>query len=194
MSRRTDTPSEAALRDYGDALRRHRAARRRLVGRAALTGMGCAALLLTTASPPMPRLLWNASASAPIGLYRVSRDRAIDVGDMVIAWPPASVRAIAAARRYLPRGVPLVKRVAAGPGDRICAAGSSIVIDGRAVASRRAVDRHSRPLPWWSGCRTLRDHHYLLLMADVADSFDGRYFGITNGSEIIGRARLLWRR
>lgn len=194
MSRRTDTPSEAALRDYGDALRRHRAARRRLVGRAALTSMGCAALLLTMAAPPMPRLLWNASASAPIGLYRVSPGSTVGVGDMVIAWPPASVRAIAAARRYLPRGVPLVKRVAAGPGDRICAAGSSIVIDGRAVASRRAMDRHSRPLPWWSGCRTLRDHQYLLLMADVADSFDGRYFGITNGSEIIGRARLLWRR
>ena len=194
MSRRTDTASEAALRDYGDALRRQRADRSRLVVRAAMIGTGCAALLLTTATPPTPRLLWNASASAPIGLYAVSPSGAVDVGDMVVAWPPASVGAMAATRHYVPRGVPLVKRIAAGPGDRICASGPSIAIDGRVAVSRLATDRRGRPLPWWSGCWSLRDHQYLLLMADVRDSFDGRYFGITNGSDIIGRARLLWRR
>ncbi|WP_454882615.1 S26 family signal peptidase [Sphingomonas oryzagri] len=193
MSRRTDTASEAALRDYGDALRRRRATRRRLAVRAGLIGTGCAALLFTMAKKPAPRLLWNASASAPVGLYAVSSDGAVDVGDMVIAWPPESVSAMAATRHYLPRGVPLVKRIVAGPGDRICASGPAILIDGRVVASRLATDHHGRPLPWWSGCRTLRDHQYLLLMADVPDSFDGRYFGVTNGSDIIGRARLLWR-
>ena len=194
MSRRADTASEAALRDYGDALRRQRANRRRLGVRAALIGTGCAVLLLTTATPPTPRLLWNASASAPVGLYGVSPNSAVDVGNMVIAWPPASVRAMAATRHYLPRGVPLVKRIAAGPGDRICASGASISIDGRVVASRLTRDRQGRALPWWSGCRSLRDHQYLLLMAAIPDSFDGRYFGITNGFDIIGRARLLWRR
>lgn len=194
MTRRTDTASELVLRDYGDALRRRRAAHHRLAVRAGLIGMGCFALLLTTATKPTPRLLWNASASAPVGLYGVSPSGAVDVGDMVVAWPPASVGAMAATRHYLPRGVPLVKRIAAGPGDRICASGPSIVIDGRVAVSRLATDRHGPPLPWWSGCRSLRDGQYLLLMAAVPDSFDGRYFGITNGSDIIGRARLLWRR
>ena len=38
----------------------------------ALIGLGAAALATTIALPPTPWLVWNASASAPIGLYAVS--------------------------------------------------------------------------------------------------------------------------
>jgi conjugative transfer signal peptidase TraF len=186
--------SDAALRDFGDALRQRRHARRQFANRAFLTGLGCSILLITAELPPAPRLLWNASASAPIGLYGVAPGMITQVGDMVVARPPAAARMVAASRRYLPLGVPLVKRVAAGPGDRVCASGVSISIDGQRVATRRPSDPHGRRMPWWSGCRSLRDNQYFLLMADVPDSFDGRYFGITNGSDIVGRARLLWRR
>ena len=49
-------------------------------------------------------------------------------------------------------------------------------------------------MPAWSGCRTLGPDAYFLLMAGVADSFDGRYFGITREADVVGKAQLLWRR
>ncbi len=90
--------------------------------------------------------------------------------------------------------MPLVKRIAAGPGDVICAKRTIVSIDGRPVVVRRSYDLLGRPMPWWSGCRWLRVGQYLLLMAGVSTSFDGRYFGVTTSVDIIGRARLLWER
>jgi len=126
---------------------------RTLQRRAAWIALGCGCVAATIVAPPLPRLLWNASASAPVGLYRVEPGRPVIRGDMVIARTPIAVRALAASRHYIPANVPLVKRVAGVPGDQICAIGSTITLNGRALATRRASDRLGRPLPWWSGCR-----------------------------------------
>ncbi|MDQ8757468.1 S26 family signal peptidase [Sphingosinicella sp. LHD-64] len=160
------------------------------MGAAGLLALGLAATIM---APPRPRLVWNASPSAPIGLYAVV-EGAPAAGDIVIAWPPASVRQLAARRHYLPANVPLVKRVAAGPGDRLCALGSGILVNGRRVARRLARDGAGRPMPWWRGCTRLRAGSWFLLVADSPASFDGRYFGPTGGRDMIGKARLLWAR
>jgi len=156
-----------------------------------------AALVLLAVPPvygPAPRLVWNASASAPIGLYRVQPLARVMRGEMVIARAPAGVRALAAQRHYLPTGVPLVKRIAGLPGDTVCAIGTVITINAQTVAQRRARDTAGRPLPWWTGCRRLAPHSVFLLMADAPGSFDGRYFGPTPTADLIGKARLLWAR
>ncbi|BBE35271.1 S26 family signal peptidase [Sphingosinicella microcystinivorans] len=192
MTRRDTRGGDLPLIAWGDELRRARFARRRLIRRtgalAALIGL----VGTTIAVPPAPRLIWNASASAPIGLYAVAPDAPPNAGDMVIAWVPESARRLAATRRYIPMNVPLVKRVAAVPGDTVCAIGDAVFIDGRRVAVRRAADRMGRAMPWWTGCRTLRGGDYFLLMDAAPASFDGRYFGITDRRDIIGTARLLW--
>jgi conjugative transfer signal peptidase TraF len=141
---------------------------------------------------PAPRIVWNASASAPIGLYWVSPGAKVRPGDMVVARLDSRVGRFAAKRQYLPPGVPLVKRVAAVAPSRVCALGARLTIDGRFAASRLASDGAGRPLAWWSGCRALRDGE-VLLMGDTQRSFDGRYFGPTPASDLIGRARLVWR-
>jgi type IV secretory pathway protease TraF len=51
-----------------------------------------------------------------------------------------------------------------------------------------------RPLPQWEGCETLGPGEFFLMMADVSDSFDGRYFGVTERRGIIGRLVPLWTR
>ena len=160
---------------------------------AAFAGFASAVLAVTVVWPPRPLLVWNASASAPIGLYGVGSPRKVRPGDTVIAWPPAGVGALAAERRYLPSNVPLVKRVSSAAGDRVCAAGEAIWVNGRYAAHRRAFDGRGRPMPSWTGCRTLSSAEYLLLN-DSPDSFDGRYFGVTQRDEIVGRAVLLWAR
>jgi len=143
---------------------------------------------------PRPRLVWNASASAPEGLYRVTPGGPIAVGDMVIATVPARYRRLAAARHYVPANVPLVKQVAAGAGDQICALGRDLYRDGIWLADRRDVDSARRPMPAWQGCVRLRGGQYFLLMATSPLSFDGRYFGISDRRDIIGKAELLWAR
>lgn len=177
---------------WGEALRADRARRRRLRRRGVLIGAGIAALNLTLVFPPAPRLVWNHTASAPVGLYLVTPGAPLAPGDMVVAWPPEPARTLAAHRHYLPSGVPLVKRVAGAAGDTICASGDRVMLDGKPLARRLAVDPSGRPLPRWEGCRRLRQGSYFLLMTLRPDSFDGRYFGVTGERDIIGKARPLW--
>lgn len=194
MTRRRNSTSEAPLLAWGEALRA-RARRRLKLHRIALgIAAGTLALGLTIAFPPAPRLVWNASASAPIGLYWVSPGAPIAQGNMVIARVPERYRHMAAERRYLPMNVPLVKRVAAGPGDEICALGGSIFLDGKPIVRRLEKDGKGRPMPRWQGCIRLRWGQYFLLMTDSPASFDGRYFGISTASDIFGPARLIWAR
>jgi conjugative transfer signal peptidase TraF len=170
--------------------------RRRTRGRLAIASLtACAAVPLTASiawKPPV-LLVWNASASAPLGLYRLRPTAPVRRGDMVIAWTPRPARELAAARHYLPANVPLVKRVAAAAGDRVCAAGRAVSINGTRVAMRQRSDGAGRPMPWWSGCRRLGQREYFLLM-DRRDSFDGRYFGVTRSEDLVGRTVLLWKR
>jgi type IV secretory pathway protease TraF len=112
---------------------------------------------------------------------------------MAVAWPPPGARRLAARRRYLPANVPLVKTVAATSGARLCAAGSRVTVDGRLVALRRSLDPSGRLMPWWSGCVRLQPGDVFLLSPGVGEAFDGRYFGVTRPSEIIGSAKLLWK-
>jgi type IV secretory pathway protease TraF len=167
-------------------VRSHWARSSALAALALVIGIGC-----TLHARPLPVLLWNASASSTPGLSLVSSVTFLHPGDIAIAWPPPAARRLADARHYLPMGVPLVKRVAAVSGDRVCGTGPTVTVDGRLAAVRRARDPSGRVLPWWSGCRLLGPGE-LLLLSDMPDAFDGRYFGVTSPAQVIGRGRLLW--
>ena len=161
--------------------------------RASLIGLGIGVLLGTIADPPQVRLLWNASASAPVGLYLIAPGSPLEVGDMVAARAPDGARQLAAKRGYLPSGVPLVKRVAATRGSQVCGLRARITVDGRTVARRRKRDALGRLMPWWTGCRRLQPGEVLLLNR-VKASFDSRYFGPVERTAILGKAVLIWPR
>jgi conjugative transfer signal peptidase TraF len=163
-----------------------------LRGRIAFTALVLAAVC-ATAVPRRPLLLWNSSPSSPIGLYLLQSHRSPGVGDFVAAWPPDGARRLASERGYLPFAVPLVKRVGATAGDEVCSSGPVLRINRNMVARRRALDRSGRPLPTWSGCRKLMPGE-ILLLSGSPDAFDGRYFGITRGEQLLARATLLWAR
>lgn len=193
MSRRRASANDAPLLAWGDALRAEKVRRRRLDRRIFAVSLVIGALALTIPLPPAPRLVWNASASAPVGLYVVAPGASAEPGEMVVARVPHRYRQLAATRRYVPLNVPLVKRVAAYAGDEVCALGQEIFVNGRWIAERRLVDARGRSMPMWSGCTILRGHQLFLLM-DNPESFDGRYFGVTERRDVIGKARLLWAR
>jgi conjugative transfer signal peptidase TraF len=157
---------------------------RRLVLAAGL--LACLALSAT----PRPRLLLNTTASVPVGLYRLSPAGSPRVGDLVVVAPNDALATFLAEGGWLPRGVPLIKPVAATAGQSVCRVGPSVTIDGRTVGHALSIDARGRPLPNWSGCRQLGPAEVFLL-APVFGSLDGRYFGITDGAQILARARPL---
>ena len=147
-----------------------------------------AAFVIIAAVDPFPRVIWNASASAPIGLYRIQPDSDPAIGTLVAITPPERWSRWMAERGYLPEGVPLLKAVAAKAGQRVCRIGDAVSVDARPVAIARARDGRGRPLPVWQGCRTLKRGEIFLLNPSVPDSLDGRYFGPLPISTVIGRA------
>jgi conjugative transfer signal peptidase TraF len=185
-------PGDLPLIAWGEALRAARSRRRRLRNRGLALGLLTSLLIATIPLPPPPRLLWNMSKSAPMGLYLVRPGASLSRGDMVAAFAPGPARLLAARRHYLPFNVPLIKRVAAAPGDIVCARGRAVFVNGIRVALRLSHDARGRTLPWWEGCEPLLPGRYLLLMTHAPASFDGRYFGAVGEAEIIGPARPLW--
>lgn len=150
-------------------------------------GLALAALALAPVAARAPRLIWNASASLPIGLYRLEPTRADAAGELVAYRPAPEWSRAFAARGYLPDGVPLLKPVAATPPSVVCRQGRRIVIDGRTVAMALEKDRAGRPLPRWSGCITLGPEAVFLLAPDVPHALDGRYFGPVDRRDLLGR-------
>ncbi|MBM1315775.1 S26 family signal peptidase [Sulfitobacter mediterraneus] len=139
-----------------------------------------------------PRLVWNASASVPVGLYVVRASNPPPLGDLVAVRLPDDLSSWVVERGYVGADTLLLKRVAAVSGMTVCRDGVDIAIDGTVVAQAASADRHGRPLPRWTGCITLGSDEVFLLVAGVADSLDGRYFGPFSADTILGRAIPLW--
>ena len=158
-----------------------------------ITMIAAAALVTATMGPkPAPSLVWNASESVPLGLYRVQPAGKLTVTELVVAMPPEPLASFLAESGYLPRGVPLIKRILALPGQSVCRNELRIVVDGIDMGAARERDRRGRALPVWRGCRIIPMGEVFLMNWDEPASLDGRYFGPIAASSLIGRAEPLW--
>jgi conjugative transfer signal peptidase TraF len=147
---------------------------------------------VSTAIDWPPTLIWNASASVPIGLYYVQPEHHLAATDLVVVMPPEPVARFLAERGYLPRGVPLLKQALAFPGQTVCRNHLVIMIDGVVMSFARERDRRGRPLPVWQGCQMIAEGEVFLMNWQSDDSLDGRYFGPLPAASILGRAVPLW--
>lgn len=157
-----------------------------------LTLGGVGMIAATALLNPLPRLMWNATASVPTGLYRITPDATREMGELVAVVPPEPLADYLADGGYLPRGVPLLKHVAALPGQRVCRFGTVVTVNGQRVGTARGRDRRGRVLPSWSGCREVVEGELFLMNPDAPDSLDGRYFGPLPARSVLGRATPLW--
>jgi len=154
---------------------------------------GAAALVLSTiAAMPAKRYVWNVSGSVPVGLYRFQPTGELFVTQLAAVQPPEPLVTFLADNSYLPRGVPMLKRVLALPGQTVCRDGLAITVDNIAAGEARNRDSRGRPLPVWQGCRVIAAGEVFLMNWQSADSLDGRYFGVLPTIAIIGRAKPLW--
>ena len=141
---------------------------------------------------PLPRLIWNASASVPIGLYAIRPAGALQVTELVVVRPPTPLASFLDERRYLPKGVPMLKRIVALPGQIVCRSSRTITVDGIAMGEALDHDGRGRVLPIWQGCRVVADGEVFVMNWQSAASLDGRYFGVLPASAIIGKAEPVW--
>lgn len=153
----------------------------------AVIGIAAAAMV------DMPvKLIWNATASAPVGFYTVEPADRIEVPELVAIMPPEPFAGFMVGRGYVARDVPLLKRVLGLPGQRVCRTGRTITVDNVEMGDALERDRIGRDLPLWQGCRLIAEGELFLMNWDVRDSLDGRYFGPIPASSVIGRALPLW--
>lgn len=138
-----------------------------------------------------PRWVWNATASAPEGLYRLHSHRSWTRGDLVAVRPSPTLGSWLDRRGYAPAGVLLIKRVAALAPSEVCRDGGAITIDRTLVAHAEARDRRGRTLPVWRGCRVLGAGEVFLLNP-AQGSLDSRYLGVLPRSSVVGRVTPLW--
>lgn len=143
---------------------------------------------------PLPKLIWNVSASVPIGLYEVRPAGALHVNELVAVQPPDALASFLDERHYLPKGAPMLKRVLALQGQTVCRADLAITVDGVAMGDALDRDSRGRPLPVWQGCQRIPDGDVFLMNGQSRNSLDGRYFGLLPITAIVGRADPLWTR
>ena len=166
-----------------------------MIGRGAILAvmsLGVGATALAQTDDRVPWLVWNASASVPVGLYAVDTIVDVHARDLVVVKPPEPLARFLADGGYLPRGVPLLKHLAALAGQTVCRIGHSVTVDAIEMGEARERDRRGRALPVWEGCRVIATGDVFLMNPRSADSLDGRYFGPLPAASIVGRAIPLW--
>ncbi len=160
-----------------------------------LIGIAVTLLIVATGAeisfPPKPKLLYNPSASAPIGWYRLEGKSPPKVGDQVAAYAPDWARKLADERRYLPYEYPMIKTIWASSGTKICTHNNRISVPNYPVITSLPQDSLGRDMPKLSGCFTLQAEEYFLVSPDVQAGFDSRYFGAVRHENILGRVEYL---
>src|SRR5262249_7953827 len=165
--------------------------RRGLLGAAAVSGRAVLPLVLWTGLAGAAVLglsvvvRVNVSSSAPIGLYR-RLDRRVERGHLVVACIPPGVARLGRERGYLGPGScpgdvqPVLKRIAALPGDFVEVGREAVTVNGTPVpySDTATHDSRGRPLPHvpW-GRIVVSPGEVWLLGSQTARSWDSRYFG-----------------
>ncbi|MDI1264704.1 MAG: S26 family signal peptidase [bacterium] len=157
-----------------------------------LTTLGSTVALLSTVGAMPKPYVWNASPSVPIGLYLIQPNGNRFVTELVAIQPPEPLAKFLADGGYLPRGVPMLKRVLALHGQIVCRDHLTVSVDAIEMGEARERDSRGRPLPVWQGCRVIAADEVFLMNWQSADSLDGRYFGVLPTTAIVGRAEPLW--
>lgn len=135
----------------------------------------------------------NTTGSIPVGLYWTSGKPA-EKGDYVMVCPPPlEVFDMAKERGYIRAGFCpggysyLMKRLSAAKDDTVTVADDGVRANGRLLpfSVPLKTDRAGRPLPRYQADNYTLDEYQVLLMTDRNPfSFDGRYFGPINRSQI----------
>jgi conjugative transfer signal peptidase TraF len=135
----------------------------------------------------------NTTPSIPVGLYWVTH-KPIEKGEYVMFCPPkAAIFDTARERGYIDGGFCagdysyMMKRVLAAKSDVVTVTHQGVFVNGKRLpySTPLAVDPGDRPMPMYHAQNLKLTAKQLFLMTDVNPlSFDGRYFGPVDKSQI----------
>ncbi|MGL5291357.1 MAG: conjugative transfer signal peptidase TraF [Vibrionaceae bacterium] len=142
----------------------------------------------------------NTSKSIPVGLYWVT-DTPLEKGAYVLFCPPETeIFAIAKKRNYIAGGFCsgdygyMMKKILAVKNDLVTVADDGVFVNKKRLPHSQPIqyDAAGRKLPNYRLNRYSLKGSELLLMSDSSDSsFDGRYFGPIERSQVKGVIHLL---
>ena len=160
---------------------------------AAGTAIGGAGLLLLGVACYAVGARINTTKSIPVGLYWTS-DKPAEKGAYVFFCPPqVGLFVDAKERGYIGAGFCpgdygyMMKRILAAKKDVVSISDDGVRVNGQLLpfSAPLKVDKAGRPLPRYQSARYTLGNSEVLLMSDVSGtSFDGRYFGPVNLSQI----------
>jgi len=139
-----------------------------------------------------PIILYPASPSLPTVPY-LRTFEPVEIGKIVAFIMPDEARRYQIRRgNDVPTNFLFMKPIAAEPGDQVCNSFSGFFINGKRIAETVSHDSDGRLLPVWRQCRHLHHDEYFMLSTHIANSFDSRYFGPVDGTEIAAVYRPLF--
>ena len=165
----------------------------------ALTTGGCFTALVVAAILAGVRI--NTTASYPLGVYLMT-NAPIEKGSLVI-FCPANNAAFHLARErgyigagFCPDGYGyMIKKILAAKSDRVEISAVGVSVNGKLLSNSKPMDNDSegKALPHIEVNIDALDEHTVLLMSDYnPKSFDARYFGLVDKSNIISAIRPVW--
>jgi conjugative transfer signal peptidase TraF len=140
----------------------------------------------------------NTTKSIPVGLYWTSAAPVTKGAYVLICPPPGVIFQEAKRRGYIAAGFcpgnlgMMMKRILAAENDTVTVADDGVSVNGNhlALSLPRRTDNVGRALPQFRVDAYQLRKGEILVMSDVSStSFDGRYFGAINQSQIVAVVR-----
>ncbi|MFA6409267.1 MAG: signal peptidase I [Gammaproteobacteria bacterium] len=131
---------------------------------------------------------YQATSSMPRGLYLLAPVKSIARGDIVLFYPPITIRDFLKQQHWLPRSGLIMKYALGVPGDYVCRRQNELWINRKKVAHIYHKTSSDLSLPQQKFCGKLGKTQYFLISIFVPNSFDSRYFGAVERGYILGKA------
>jgi conjugative transfer signal peptidase TraF len=139
----------------------------------------------------------NTTPSIPVGVYRLSNEPVEKGAYVLFCPPPAAVFDMAKAHGYLGAGYcpggygQLMKKILAVQDDVVSIGTDGVRVNGQLLPLSAPIkaDGTGRPLPDYKATRVLGSAEVLVMSDSNSGSFDGRYFGPIQRSQIQGVIR-----
>jgi conjugative transfer signal peptidase TraF len=134
----------------------------------------------------------NTTPSIPLGVYQLSNEPLVTGSYVLFCPPPAPIFELAKARGYVGAGFcpggygHLMKRLVAAKDDQVTINAEGVAVNGQRLPLSKPIklDGGARPLPHYAKSWVLGSDEVLVISDSNNGSFDGRYFGSIQRSQI----------
>jgi conjugative transfer signal peptidase TraF len=133
--------------------------------------------------PKKKYLFINTTSSLPVGIYYLSND-IISLQKTVVFKKPSFLSKLQ--RNWLIKDGVFIKKITAGPGDKVCAMNGTLFINDKEMGIIKTKDHNGENLPNNTNnmfCRTLIKGEFWT-GTNHPNSFDSRYYGPINESDL----------